>query len=67
VLINGVISIILGGMMWRHWPSRSLRALGKLVGIGMLMTDVTRMGMTVAMRKCAAELRTTHVPEVQTA
>jgi uncharacterized membrane protein HdeD (DUF308 family) len=67
VLINGFVSIILGGMIWRHWPSSSLWALGQLVGIGMLMTGVTRLIMALAMRRRAAELRNTHVPEVQAA
>jgi uncharacterized membrane protein HdeD (DUF308 family) len=67
VLINGFVSIILGGMIWKHWPSSSLWALGQLVGIGMLMTGVTRLIMALAMRRRAAELRNTHVPEVQAA
>ena len=67
VLLNGVISIILGGMIWRHWPSSSLWALGQLVGIGMLMTGVTRLIMAVAIRKSTGKLRNTHVPEVQAA
>lgn len=67
VLINGVVSIILGGMIWRHWPSSSLWALGQLVGIGMLMIGVTRLMMALAMRKRAAERRNTHIPEVQAA
>jgi uncharacterized membrane protein HdeD (DUF308 family) len=67
VLINGFVSIILGGMIWKHWPSSSLWALGQLVGIGMLMTGLTRLIMALAMRRRAAELRNTHVPEVQAA
>lgn len=67
VLINGVISIILGGMIWRHWPSSSLWALGQLVGIGMVMIGVTRLMMALAVRKPAAEILNTHVPKVQAA
>ena len=66
VLINGVISTILGGMIWRHWPSSSLWALGQLVGIGMLMIGVTRLMMALATRK-PAEIRNMHVPKVQAA
>jgi uncharacterized membrane protein HdeD (DUF308 family) len=65
-LINGVISTILGGMIWRHWPSSSLWALGQLVGIGMLMIGVTRLMMALATRK-PAEIRNMHVPKVQAA
>jgi len=67
VLINGIISMILGGMIWRHWPSSSLWALGQLVGIGMLMTGVTRLMMALALRKRTADFRNTRVPEMQAA
>lgn len=67
VLFNGLISIILGAMIWRHWPSSSLWALGQLVGIGMLMTGMTRLMMALTMRRRAAEDGKARVPEVQAA
>lgn len=67
LLFNGCISIILGGMIWRHWPSSSLWALGPLVGIGMLTTGMTRLMMALALRRRAAERGKTHFPEVQAA
>jgi uncharacterized membrane protein HdeD (DUF308 family) len=67
LLFNGAISIILGAMIWRHWPSSSLWVLGQLVGIGMLMTGMTRLMMALAMRRRAAEATKTHVPEAQAA
>lgn len=67
VLFNGLISIILGAMIWRHWPSSSLWALGQLVGIGMLMTGITRLMMALATRRRATETGKTHTPEVQAA
>lgn len=66
VLFNGLISIILGALIWRHWPSSSLWALGQLLGIGMLMTGVTRLMMALAMRR-AAENSETHISDVQAA
>ena len=67
VLINGVIWIILCGMIWQYRPSGSFRALGQLVGIGMLVTGVTGLMKAIGMRKGTAELRNTHAPEVQAA
>ena len=67
LLFNGAISTILGAMIWRHWPSSSLWALGQLVGIGMLMTGMTRLMMALAMRRRASKASKTHVPEVQAA
>ena len=48
ILLNGIISIILAAMIWRHWPSGSLWVLGVLVGIGMLMTGVSRLMISLA-------------------
>lgn len=67
LLFNGAISIVLGGIIWRHWPSSSLWALGPLVGIGMLMTGMTRLMMALALRRRAAETGKSHFPEVQAA
>ena len=67
LLLNGAISITLGAMVWRHWPSSSLWALGPLVGIGMLITGITRLMMALALRRHAAETGKTHFPEVQAA
>ena len=67
LLFNGAISTILGAMIWRHWPSSSLWALGQLVGIGMLMTGMARLMMALAMRGRAAEPGNTHIQEVRAA
>ena len=50
ILINGIVSIILAVMIWRHWPTGSLWVLGVLVGIGLLMTGVSRLMIALAVR-----------------
>jgi uncharacterized membrane protein HdeD (DUF308 family) len=50
ILCNGIISIILAAMIWRHWPTGSLWVLGVLVGIGLLMTGISRLMMALAVR-----------------
>src|SRR5215469_16104928 len=50
ILVNGIVSIILAAMIWRHWPTGSLWVLGVLVGIGMLMAGVSRLMMALAIR-----------------
>ena len=50
ILLNGIISIILAAMIWRHWPTGSLWVLGVLVGIGLLMTGTSRLMMALAIR-----------------
>ena len=51
LLLDGVITLILGLMIWRHWPSGSLWVVGTLVGINMIMTGMTRLMLTVAVRR----------------
>jgi uncharacterized membrane protein HdeD (DUF308 family) len=55
ILINGIVSIVLATMIWRHWPTGSLWVLGFLVGIGMLMTGVSRLMIAVAIRTYAKQ------------
>jgi uncharacterized membrane protein HdeD (DUF308 family) len=51
LLFDGIISLILGLMIWRHWPSGSLWVIGFLVGINMIMTGTTRLMLTLAVRR----------------
>jgi uncharacterized membrane protein HdeD (DUF308 family) len=50
LLFEGVITLILGLMIWRHWPSGSLWVIGTLVGINMIMTGMTRLMLALAVR-----------------
>jgi len=51
LLLDGVIALILGLMIWRHWPSGALWVVGLLVGINMIMTGTTRLMLTLAARR----------------
>jgi uncharacterized membrane protein HdeD (DUF308 family) len=51
MLLNGVIAMLLGGMIWFHWPSSSIWAIGTLVGVSLLMTGMTRLMFGLAARK----------------
>ena len=53
MLLDGIITLILGLMIWRHWPSTSFWVIGLLVGISMLMTGITRLMMALALRRLA--------------
>jgi uncharacterized membrane protein HdeD (DUF308 family) len=55
LLLHGSITLLLGVMIWRHWPFSSLWALGTLVGISMLLTGITRLMMAVKGRKLAVD------------
>jgi uncharacterized membrane protein HdeD (DUF308 family) len=50
ILFNGVVTLILGLMVWRQWPSSSLWVIGTLVGISMIFTGATRLMLGLAAR-----------------
>jgi uncharacterized membrane protein HdeD (DUF308 family) len=51
MLINGVVTLLLGGLIWFHWPSSSVWAIGTLVGVNLFMTGISRLMMGLAARK----------------
>jgi uncharacterized membrane protein HdeD (DUF308 family) len=51
MLFNGIITFFLGGMIWFHWPSSSVWAIGILVGLTLLMTGMTRLMFALTARK----------------
>ena len=51
MLLNGIVALLLGGLIWAQWPSSSAWAIGTLVGVNLLMTGVTRLIFGVAGRK----------------
>jgi uncharacterized membrane protein HdeD (DUF308 family) len=53
VLFDGIVTLILGILVWRQWPSSSLWVIGTLVGISMIMTGTTRLMMSLAARRLA--------------
>jgi len=55
ILLDGIVTLLLGVMIWRHWPSSSFWVIGLLVGISMLMTGMTRLMMALAFRKLARD------------
>jgi len=53
ILFDGIVTLILGLLVWRQWPSSSLWVIGTLVGISMIMTGTTRLMLGLAARKLA--------------
>lgn len=54
MLLNGIVALLLGGLIWVQWPSSSAWAIGTLVGVNLLMTGVTRLMFAVAGRRLIA-------------
>jgi uncharacterized membrane protein HdeD (DUF308 family) len=53
VLIDGIITLALGLMIYIQWPSSSMWAVGTLVGVSMIMSGVARVMLAQAVRKSA--------------
>ncbi|HEX2661227.1 MAG TPA: DUF308 domain-containing protein [Candidatus Acidoferrum sp.] len=51
MLFNGIITLFLGGMIWFHWPSSSVWAIGIIVGVTLFMTGMARLMFGLAARK----------------
>ena len=51
ILFNGLVTVLLGGMIWFHWPSSSVWAIGILVGVNLTMTGITRLMLGLAARR----------------
>jgi uncharacterized membrane protein HdeD (DUF308 family) len=52
---EGVVALILGVMVWRHWPSSSLWVIGSIMGTDLDVTGITRL-MTLAAPRLTAAL-----------
>lgn len=51
ILLDGIVTLVLGVMIWQHWPASSVWAVGTLVGVSMVMTGVSRLMISVAVRR----------------
>ena len=54
LLINGIVTLLLGGLIWFHWPSSAVWAIGTLVGVNLLMTGISRLMLGLVARKLAS-------------
>jgi uncharacterized membrane protein HdeD (DUF308 family) len=58
VMFNGIISLILGIMIWRQWPYSGLWVIGLFVGIEMLLNGWSLVMLSLTGRKLPAETAT---------
>jgi uncharacterized membrane protein HdeD (DUF308 family) len=56
VLLDGIITLLLGLMIYLQWPSSSVWAIGTLVGISMIISGATRVMLSLAVRKAVAAI-----------
>jgi uncharacterized membrane protein HdeD (DUF308 family) len=56
MLFDGLITILLGLMIWAHWPVNSEWVVGTLVGISFIVSGVSRLMLSLAVRRVASKL-----------
>ncbi len=54
LLVDGIITLVLGLMIYLQWPSSTAWALGTLVGASMLVSGFARVMLSLAVRKATA-------------
>jgi len=50
-LTNALVTALLAILVWVHWPSSTVWAIGTLVGVNLLMTGTSRLMLAGAMRR----------------
>ena len=53
ILLDGIVTLLLGLLIYAHWPSSSAWAIGTLVGVSMIFSGLTRVMVSLAVRRAA--------------
>jgi uncharacterized membrane protein HdeD (DUF308 family) len=56
VLFDAIVTILLGALIWTHWPINSEWVVGTLVGISFIASGVSRLMLSLAVRKLATRV-----------
>jgi uncharacterized membrane protein HdeD (DUF308 family) len=51
LLLDGIVALILAAMIWRTWPSSAAWVIGTLVGISMFFSGISRLLLSLAVRR----------------
>jgi uncharacterized membrane protein HdeD (DUF308 family) len=54
VLFDAIVTILLGILIWAHWPMNSEWVVGTLFGISIFVSGVTRLMMSLAIRRISS-------------
>lgn len=56
LVLDGVVTLILGGMIWATWPASTEWAIGTLVGVSMIFSGSTRLMLSMTARSLVSKL-----------
>lgn len=54
LLADGIITLVLAVMIWSTWPSSATWVVGTLVGISMFFSGITRLMLSLSVRRVLA-------------
>lgn len=54
ILLDGIVTLLLGLMIYLQWPSSSAWAIGTLVGVSLIFSGVTRVMLALAVRRAVS-------------
>ena len=50
-LVDGIVTLILGLLVWKTWPSSAEWVIGTLVGISLMFSGISRLMFSIFLRK----------------
>jgi len=56
MLLDGIVTLLLGLMIYLQWPSSSAWAIGTLVGVSLIFSGVTRVMVSLAVRRATSSV-----------
>jgi uncharacterized membrane protein HdeD (DUF308 family) len=59
VFVNGLVSTLLGAVIWRQWPLSGLEVIGLFVGIEMFLSGVSWLMLGLALGRASKSAMTT--------
>ncbi len=54
LMVDGVITLVLAGLVWFTWPASALWIVGVLVGVSMLFSGITRLLLSTSFTELPA-------------
>ncbi len=54
LMADGIVTLVLAVMIWSTWPSSAVWVVGTLIGISMFFSGITRLMLSMAVRRATA-------------
>jgi uncharacterized membrane protein HdeD (DUF308 family) len=56
ILFDAIVTILLGALIWAHWPLNSEWVVGTLVGISFIVSGVSRLMLSLAVKRLTTKV-----------